>query len=116
MRETARDKGRIEHIMLAISKIEEYTQGITYELFRTDSMRLHATIYNIQIIGEASYKLTTAFKQAHPQLPWALMEKMRHILVHDYYRIMPEAVWDVVTDDIPSIKPTLAAILTETIQ
>lgn len=38
------------------------------------------------------------------------MEKMRHVLVHDYYKIVPEAVWDVVTDDIPSIKPAILRI------
>lgn len=90
--------------MLAIAKIEEYTDGITFEQLTTDSMRMHATIYNIQIIGEASYKLTNDFKEAHPEVPWTLMEKMRHVLVHDYYRILPEALWDVVTSDIPDLK------------
>ncbi len=104
MREPARDHSRIEHIMLAIAKIEEYTDGITFEQLTTDSMRMHATIYNIQIIGEASYKLTNDFKEAHPEVPWTLMEKMRHVLVHDYYRILPEALWDVVTSDIPDLK------------
>lgn len=90
--------------MLAIAKIEEYTDGITFEQLTADSMRMHATIYNIQIIGEAAYKLTKEFKEAHPEVPWTLMEKMRHVLVHDYYRILPEALWDVVTSDIPTLK------------
>jgi uncharacterized protein with HEPN domain len=104
MREPARDTSRIEHIMLAIGKIEEYTDGITFEQLTADCMRMHATIYNIQIIGEASYKLTKEFKEGHPEVPWTLMEKMRHVLVHDYYRILPEALWDVVTSDIPALK------------
>ena len=104
MREPSRDPSRIEHIMLAIAKIEEYTDGITFEQLTADSMRMHATIYNIQIIGEAAYKLTKEFKEAHPEVPWTLMEKMRHVLVHDYYRILPEALWDVVTSDIPTLK------------
>ena len=104
MREPSRDPSRIEHIMLAIANIEEYTDGITFEQLTADSMRMHATIYNIQIIGEAAYKLTKEFKEAHPEVPWTLMEKMRHVLVHDYYRILPEALWDVVTSDIPTLK------------
>ena len=104
MREPSRDPSRIEHIMLAIAKIEEYTDGITFEQLTADSMRMHATIYNIQIIGDAAYKLTKEFKEAHPEVPWTLMEKMRHVLVHDYYRILPEALWDVVTSDIPTLK------------
>ena len=51
MREEARDPGRIRHMLGAIAKIEEYTEGITFNQFVTDSMRLHATTYNIQVIG-----------------------------------------------------------------
>lgn len=94
-------------MLLAIRKIEEYTKDVSYEQFVSDSMRMHATIYNIQIIGEAAYKLTKDFKDAHNEIPWALIEKMRHVLVHDYYRIVPEAVWDVVKSDIPTLKPMI---------
>ena len=110
MREPARDPGRIAHMLLAIGKIEEYTKDVTFEQFVADSMRMHATIYNIQVIGEAAYKLTKEFKEQYKQIPWPLIEKMRHVLVHDYYRIVPEAVWDVVTADIPSLKPSLMTI------
>ena len=104
MRDPARDPNRIEHILLAIAKIEEYTNGITFDQLVSDSMRMHATIYNIQIIGEAAYKMTKEFKACHKDVPWELMEKMRHVLVHDYYQILPEVLWDVVTDDIPTLK------------
>ncbi len=110
MREEARDPGRIEHMLQAIAKIEEYTKDISFNQFVNDSMRLHATTYNIQIIGEAVYKLTDEFKEKHIEIPWKLSEKMRHVLVHDYYMILPEAVWDVVTDDIPTLKPALQKI------
>lgn len=110
MREESRDPGRIEHMLQAIAKIEEYTNGVSYNQFANDSMRLHATTYNIQIIGEAVYKLTDEFKESHTEIPWKLIEKMRHVLVHDYYMILPEAVWDVVTDDIPTLKPALQRI------
>ncbi|MBR4773554.1 MAG: DUF86 domain-containing protein [Bacteroidales bacterium] len=107
MREPARDPGRIEHILQAIDKIEEYTKDVSYEQFVSDNMRMHATIYNIQIIGEAAYKLTKEFKEKHNDIPWTLIEKMRHVLVHDYYRIVPDAVWDVVKSDIPTLKPMI---------
>jgi len=110
MREPERDPGRIRHMLLAIEKIEEYTKEVSFEQFVSDSMRMHATIYNIQIIGEAAYMLTKEFKEKYNEIPWPLIEKMRHVLVHDYYRIVPEAVWDVVTSDIPSLKPALLSI------
>lgn len=97
-------------MLQAIAKIEEYTEGVSFSQFANDSMRMHATTYNIQIIGEAVYKLTAQFKERYPEVPWNLIEKMRHVLVHDYYMILPEAVWDVVTDDIPTLKPALLRI------
>lgn len=54
MREDVRDAGRIEHILQAIAKIEDYSNGVSFEKFVADSVRLHATTYNIQIIGEAT--------------------------------------------------------------
>lgn len=97
--------------MIAIDNIEDFTREMTYDAFIGDKRTLYAIIYNIQIIGEATYKLTKEFKATYPELPWPLMEKMRHVLVHDYYNIVPQAVWDVVTNDIPSIKPQLQQII-----
>lgn len=77
-------------MLQAIAKIEEYTKDISYKQFVADSMRLHATTYNIQIIGEAVYKLTDKFKERYPEIPWKLIEKMRHVLVHDYYKMFPK--------------------------
>lgn len=104
MRETIRDKGRLEHILQAIAKIEEYTNGMTKEHLINDSLHLHATAYNIQIIGEAIYKLTSEFKSSHPDTPWRLIEKMRHILVHDYFAVDVEIMWLVIQDDLPILK------------
>lgn len=113
MRDPERDPGRLEHILMAIDKIEEYTDGISYDQLTSDSMRMHAVIYNIQIVGEATYKLTREYKATHTTVPWILMEKMRHVLVHDYYKIVPEAVWDVVKSDLPAVKPEIQRLLSK---
>lgn len=63
MREQIKDRGRLEHILSAISNVEKYVKGLTREQFEADQMRTHATCYNIQVIGEASYKLTKEFKK-----------------------------------------------------
>ncbi len=111
MREQVKDSGRLEHILSAIAKVQEYTQGVDYEQLINDSMRLHATVYNIQIIGEAAYKITNEFKDAHPDTPWRVIEKMRHILVHDYFAVDHEVVWEVITDDIPVLKEQIIGYL-----
>lgn len=104
MREPIRDKSRLEHILQAILKVEEYTKGMTKEQLSADSLHLHATAYNIQIIGEAVYKLTREFKEDHPQTPWRMIEKMRHILVHDYFAVDLDIMWLVINDDLPTLK------------
>lgn len=113
MREEIKDKGRLEHILEAIRKIEDYTQGVTQEQIVDEPMRKHATAYNIQIIGEASYRLTKEFKDSHPETPWRSIEKMRHILVHDYFAVDTEIMWLVITEDIPTLKKQIAEYLKE---
>lgn len=107
MREPARDPGRLEHILMAIANIEEFTCNIDYNQFVADKKTLFATTYNIQIIGEAAYKLTKEFRAAHDDVDWLLMEKMRHIIVHGYYKVNPIIIWNVATDDIIKVKPQI---------
>ncbi len=113
MREPDRDPGRLQHIYAAIEKVEEYTANVTQEELITNSMRLHATAYNIQIIGEACYMLTSQFKENHPNTPWRMIEKMRHILVHDYFAVDLQIVWLVITEDIPILKQQITSYLEE---
>ena len=113
MREPDRDFSRLEHILTAISCIEEYTNNISEERLKEDKLYLHATIYNVQIIGEAVYKLSGDFKKLHSETPWAAIEKMRHILVHDYFRINFDVLWDVVTKDIPVLKSQVKHYMAE---
>lgn len=113
MREKVRDKGRLKHILAAIDKIEEYTDGMSKQKLATDSLHLHATAYNIQIVGEAVYKLTKEFKDEHPQTPWRFIEKMRHILVHDYFAVDVEIMWLFIEDDIPVLKQQIQAYIAE---
>ena len=61
-------------------------------------------MFNVQIVGEAVYKLSLDFKEGHPDTAWNMIEKMRHILVHDYYRINLDILWDVIKNDLPSLK------------
>lgn len=113
MREPVKYPGRLEHILLTISHVEEFTKGLSREQFETDKLRIHATAYNVQIIGEASYKISKEFKAAHPDTPWRLIEKMRHILVHDYFAVDLQFVWLVITEDIPVLKPQIERYLEE---
>ena len=66
MRETAKDKGRLQHILSSIERVQEFTKGMSKEELVNDTLHLHATV---QIVGEAVYKLTKEFKESHTETP-----------------------------------------------
>jgi uncharacterized protein with HEPN domain len=113
MREAVKDRGRIEHMLFAINNVEEFTANISEEEFAESKILFYAVVKNIEIIGEASYMLTKEFKQSHSNIPWQIMEKMRHVLVHGYYTIFPKKVWETVQEDLPILKLQLTNLLAE---
>lgn len=107
MREPVRDKSRLEHILTAIDDASEFASHTSLEGLSTDKMSCYAIAHCIQIIGEATYMLTKEFKKAHPEVEWCLIEGMRHILVHDYYQVKENELWNVVQKDLPELRPMI---------
>ena len=113
MREAIKDRGRLEHMLSAIDNVEEFTQDISLDDFVKSKVLFFAVVKNIEIVGEATYMLTKEYKQSHQSVPWLVIEKMRHVLVHGYYTISPEKVWETVQEDIPLLKEQIKALLNE---
>jgi len=104
------DRERFLDILEAIERIEHYTpRGRT--AFVGDELLQTWAIYHIQIIGEAASRLSDSIKTAHPEIPWAEIVAMRHILVHDYFRVDPEEVWATVDRDLPELRKHIETIL-----
>jgi len=68
-------------------------------------------LHNLQIIGEASKKLPSDLKKSHPNVPWKEIAGMRDVIVHDYFGISLEIVWDVIQNRIPDLKAAINAML-----
>lgn len=113
MREAIKDRGRLEHMLAAIANVEEFTKDLTLEDFVNSKILFFAVVKNIEIVGEASYMLTKEFKQCHQSVPWLVIEKMRHVLVHGYYTVSPEKVWGTVREDLPMLKEQIISLLNE---
>ena len=111
MREVIRDKGRIEHMLSAIDNVEEFTKDITKDDFVNSKIIFYAVVKNIEIVGEATYMLTNEFKSSYQSIPWQVIEKMRHVLVHGYYTISPEKVWETIQNDLPVLKKQLLGLM-----
>ena len=80
---------------------------------KTDTILFYGISKMVEIIGEAAYMITNDFKDTHTELPWRQMSGMRHILVHGYYTVRPEVLWDVIQNDIPAMIPILEKYLAE---
>lgn len=113
MRETHKDRGRLEHMLEMAQLLEIERTKHNVDAIRSDKVLFYGLSKMVEIIGEASYMITKDFKQNHQELPWRQIEGMRHILVHGYFSISPDVLWDVIQNDIPALVPILKSYLTE---
>jgi uncharacterized protein with HEPN domain len=104
------DQLLLEDIRDAIKIIRRYTPA-QREHMDIDLPVQSLLLRYIQIIGEASGRLSDACKAAHPQVPWKQISAMRHVLVHDYFRVDLNLVWNVATIHIPLLEPQIDALL-----
>ncbi len=107
MREQVRDDGRLLHIQDAIAKALSFTEHVSLEEYKANTMLKYAVIKCIEIIGEASYKLTHEFRKKHSNIAWDEIIAMRHILVHGYYQTEDSIVWGTVKITCHSYKSRL---------
>jgi len=106
------DRVRLEDILEAIKRVERYAKR-GRKAFQTDELLQTWVIHHIQIIGEATCKLSESLRKTHTEVPWPQIIKMRHVLVHDYFGIDLEEVWAAVEHDLPDLKRKVKAILRE---
>ena len=114
MREPIRDKGRLEHMAAAIDRVLEFMADRSFDDLPKDKIEYYGIVKNIEIVGEAAYKLSSQFKEAHPSTPWSVIEKMRHVLVHDYYRIDENEVKYVIEDDLLPLREQITHYISNT--
>ncbi len=113
MREKIKDKGRLEHIVKAAEVLIENKGRYSFEQANADPIIFFGFVKHVEIIGEAVYMLTKEFRDEHPDIPWETIEGMRHVLVHGYYSIRPEQVWNTIENDIPILKEQVEKLLKE---
>lgn len=97
------DRIYLLHIRDAIQQILEYTVS-GQESFLADRKTQDAVVRNLEIIGEASKRLSPSLKDAHTDISWKPIAGMRDKLIHDYFGINLKLVWDVVERDLPALK------------
>jgi uncharacterized protein with HEPN domain len=106
-----RDDAYVLDMLLAARKVLEFTQEVDWEQFSGDELVQNAVMRQIQIIGEAARSVSPEYQSERAQVPWAEIIGMRNRLVHEYFRILPRRVWDVVEKDIPRLIQVLEPLV-----
>ncbi len=98
-----RDDAYVLDMLLAARKVLEFTRGVDGVRFQRDELVQNAVMRQIQIIGEAARMVSPEYRADHPEVPWRDIVGMRNRLVHEYFRILPDRVWEVADKHIPEL-------------
>jgi uncharacterized protein with HEPN domain len=101
---------RIQDIIDSAREIQSFMGGYNSERFRQDVKTIRAVELNFIIIGEAVNGIPGEVQDAHPEVPWHLMRSMRNRLVHVYFEVDPQLVWDTVQNDLPALISALEVL------
>jgi uncharacterized protein with HEPN domain len=99
------------HIVDEVNFVLKHTSGLTEEKFLEDETLTRAVVRSLEIIGEATKKLPQEFKAQYPNVEWKKMAGTRDVLIHEYFGVDWEIVWDIITTKLPSIGDEIKTIL-----
>lgn len=111
MRDRLGDRIRVQHMLEAIEMIEGFMKGRSMDDLAKDAMLRFAVVKQLEVIGEAASRITLETLVAEPSIPWKEVVLMRHVLVHDYYRIDVPTVWSTVSNDLGPLKQAINRLL-----
>jgi len=103
----------ITDILDSIDAIESYMQDIDYETFCQDRKTYSATIREFIIIGEAIGKIIDILEKQYPDYPWRTLKDFRNFIVHEYFGVNPQIVYDASTQELNELKSIIKSLKTE---
>jgi len=101
----------IEDILTSIKKIKRYTAGMSFEDFIRDEKTIDAVIRNLEVVGEAAKNVPEEIRQKYPRIPWKEVAGMRDRLIHAYFGVDLEIVWQTIVSDLPKLESELVKII-----
>ena len=113
MSENRKDRDYLIDIQEAINSIVDYTKGLTYDDLIKDKKTRDAVVHNLEIIGEATKKLSSHLGNRNKHIPWKNIAGLRDRLIHHYFDINYGIVWNIVKMELPDLLLQIRAILTD---
>lgn len=100
--------------MQAIERLRTHAGNLSKDELEKDVLRYYGIVKNIEIIGEAASMLTDEFKKTHTEVPWRSISNMRNFLVHEYFQVDSDVVWNVIQSDIVELRKYVVNYLNDT--
>ncbi|HKH48644.1 MAG TPA: DUF86 domain-containing protein [Thermoanaerobaculia bacterium] len=105
------DRDLLSDILEALRRARSYTADQSYDQFLADTKTQDAVIRTLEILGEATKKLSPSLRESHPEIPWKSMAGLRDKLIHDYFGVNVDIVWQIVQDQLPALAEQVEAAL-----
>ena len=106
------DRSFLKDILSACRKIEAIVAGASEDSFLKDEVLPAAVLHHLTVIGEAISRLSAGLTERHPEVPWRKIIAVRHRIVHAYFDLDWQILWDAATSDIPELRRQVLNILT----
>jgi uncharacterized protein with HEPN domain len=107
------DRLYLIHIAECIERIASYTKDIDREAFLTSTLVQDAVLRNLQTLAESTQRLSDRLKEDHPEIEWYRIAGFRNVLVHDYLGVDAEKVWNIVQNELPTLKRAVQEMLSQ---
>jgi uncharacterized protein with HEPN domain len=101
----------LDDILQAIGKINKYTRGLSLKELKKNDLVVDATVRNLGIIGEAVKNIASNVKDKSPDIEWKKIAALRDILVHEYFGVDIDILWDIIRNKLPDLKKRASMLL-----
>lgn len=105
------DTTKLWDMLDAARKVQQVTNGLSFEEYLHDWTKRYIVERAIEIIGEAAGRISAQFKSEHPNIPWTKIKRQRNVLIHEYGGLNHELIWRVVTEHIPQLIAALVPLV-----
>jgi len=103
----------LKDILQAFRNARQFIEGLSYEEFIADRKTISAVVRELEIVGEATKQIPISTRKEYPQIPWSDMAGMRDKLIHFYFGVDLEIVWETVKVRIPALEPLVEDVLSD---